>query len=103
MANPKKNNLGVFAAGEIPFPFVHTFKTTDTSGNKVPIDLTGWTASITFAGPDENGTYGTGTLAITDAANGVFGRWSSSQSNVGSITTHFGMSDALSSSLRLAG
>ena len=70
MANPKKNNLGVFAAGEIPFPFVHTFKTTDTSGNKVPIDLTGWTASITFAGPDENGTYGTGTLAITDAANG---------------------------------
>jgi len=70
MANPTKNNLGVFAAGEIPYPFVHTFNTKDASGNKVPIDLTGFTASITFEGPDETKTYGTGTLAITDAANG---------------------------------
>lgn len=70
MARPRKNNLGVFAAGEIPFSFVHYFTTKDSSGNKVPIDLTGWTASITFSGPVETSTYGTGTLTITDAANG---------------------------------
>ncbi len=59
--------IGVFAAGEIPFPFAHTFN--DFQGN--PIDLTGFTPTVEAEGPDENGTYGAGSVSVTDAVNGV--------------------------------
>lgn len=35
----RKINLGEFYAGEIPYPYEHTFK----DGNKAAINLTGWT------------------------------------------------------------
>jgi hypothetical protein len=60
MANPKKISLGVYAAGEIPYPLTHTFK--DSKGTV--IDLTGFTESVKVEGPDENGSYGTGAVAI---------------------------------------
>lgn len=67
MAKPVVIFVGVFAAGEIPFPFAHSFK--DYLGNA--IDLTGFTPSIEIEGPDEAGTYGAGTVQLTDAAGGV--------------------------------
>lgn len=60
MAKPISIFLGVFAAGEIPFPFIHTFK--DSDGQ--PISLAGWTADIAYEGPEETGTYGTGAVDI---------------------------------------
>jgi len=66
MASPKKINLGVFPAGEIPYDFDHTFLDSD----KTPIDLTGWTVNVEIEGPGV-GPYGTGTMLISDPANGV--------------------------------
>lgn len=66
MASPAKIVLGVFAAGEIPFPLVHTFR----DNNKLPIDISGWTVSAKAEGPDEDGTYGGGAVNITDGVNG---------------------------------
>lgn len=67
MAKPTVIFIGVFAAGEIPFPFAHTFR--DYLGGA--IDLTGFTPTVNVEGPDPGGTYGTGTVQVTDAANGV--------------------------------
>lgn len=66
MANPKKLNLGVFAAGELPFPVAHQFLVSDE-----PIDLTAFTAFVNIEGPDETVTLGQGTVSIDDAANGL--------------------------------
>lgn len=66
MASAKKINLGVFAAGEIPFPMVHTFR--DNSG--LAINLTGWSVSAKASGPDETGTYGSGGIVINNAVAG---------------------------------
>lgn len=66
MANPKKINLGVYASGEIPFPLVHTFK--DNDG--IVIGLAGFTETAKAEGPDEDGTYGAGAVAITDEPGG---------------------------------
>ncbi len=67
MANPKKINLGVFAAGEIPFSLVHQYKDND----KNPIDMSsGWTVFVEIEGPEEDGAYGTGTVAFSDASTG---------------------------------
>lgn len=61
MANPRKINLGVFAAGEIPFDFVHTF--TDTTG--AAIDLTAYTTIfVNIEGPEEAGGYGAGNITF---------------------------------------
>lgn len=65
MASPKKIFLGVFAAGEIPYPFLHTFK----DSADVAIDLTSFSPSVTAEGPDV-GPYGQGTVQVTDAAAG---------------------------------
>lgn len=59
MAKPVVIFLGVFAAGEIPFKFIHTFN--DFVGQ--PIDLTGWTPTVEITGPG-NLTYGAGTIAL---------------------------------------
>ena len=67
MAKPVVIFVGVFAAGELPYPFAHTFN--DYYGN--PIDLTGFTPTVYIEGPDEAGTYGTGTVAVTSTVNGV--------------------------------
>ena len=66
MANPKKHNLGVFAAGEIPFPLQHTYK----DAQSVAIDMTGWSVSTTAEGPDESGSYGSGAVVFTNEAGG---------------------------------
>jgi hypothetical protein len=66
MASPKKINLGVYAAGEIPASLVHVFKDND----KVPIPITGWTLKgFRIEGP-EGSTAGLGSYDITDAPNG---------------------------------
>lgn len=66
MASPKKINLGVYAAGEIPASLVHVFKDND----KVPIPITGWTLKgFRITGPDGS-TAGLGDYSITDAPNG---------------------------------
>ena len=67
MANPKKHNLGVFAAGEVPFPLEHTYK----DANGTAIDMTGWSVSVTAEGPEDTGSYGAGTVVFTDEAGGV--------------------------------
>lgn len=66
MASPKKINLGVFAAGEIPFPVDHRFV---ASG--APINLTGFTAFVYIEGPEGDVVPGTGNVTITDAVNGL--------------------------------
>lgn len=66
MASPKKINLGVFAQGEIPYPFQHTF----LDSTDVAIDLTAFTATVSVDGPDV-GPYGQGVVAKTDAVNGI--------------------------------
>ena len=66
MANPKKISLGVFAAGECPYPFEHTFN--DANGN--PINISGWTITVYIEGPD-GPALGTGTPSITDGPNGA--------------------------------
>lgn len=66
MASPKKINLGVYAAGEIPASLVHVFKDSD----KAPIPITGWTLKgFRITGPD-GATVGTGTYSFNDAPNG---------------------------------
>ena len=60
MAKPGVIFVGVFAAGELPFPFVHTFN--DFNGN--PIDLSGFTPAVYIEGPDEAGNYGTGAINL---------------------------------------
>lgn len=65
MASPKKINLGVFAAGEIPYPIEHTFKV-----NGVAIDLTVWSAFVVIEGPNETGTYGAGQVLTDEADEG---------------------------------
>lgn len=67
MAKPVVIFVGVFAAGELPFPFAHTFN--DFDGN--PIDLTGFTPSVEIEGPEEAGNYGTGGVTVIDPVNGV--------------------------------
>lgn len=67
MAKPVTIFLGVFAAGELPFDFQHTFK--DANGNA--IDLTGYTPTVEFEGPDV-GPYGQGTVALdADPTTGI--------------------------------
>lgn len=66
MANPKKINLGVFAAGEIPFPIDHRFLALG-----VPIPLTGYTAWVYIEGPEGDVVLGAGTVAITNAPEGL--------------------------------
>lgn len=66
MANPAKIVVGVFAQGEIPFPLVHTFR----DNNKLPLDIAGWSVTAKAEGPDEDGSYGTGGVAITDGPSG---------------------------------
>jgi hypothetical protein len=56
---PESLFLGVFAAGEIPFKFIHTFR--DSNGDA--INITGWTPNITYTGPGAL-VYGTGVLAL---------------------------------------
>ena len=68
MAKPVSIFLGVFAAGELPFDFQHTFQ--DANGND--IDLTGYTPTVEFEGPDEAGTYGQGSVALDmDPTTGI--------------------------------
>lgn len=57
--------LGVFAAGEIPYPIVHTYKDKDQQ----PIDVTGWTTWVEITGPGAL-TYGTGSIILLDPSNG---------------------------------
>lgn len=66
MASPKRINLKVFAAGEIPYPVAHTFL--DSSGSA--IDLTGWTAWVEIEGPD-GVTAGAGAVGTAQATNGI--------------------------------
>ena len=66
MASPKKHNLGVFAAGEIPFPIDHRF-----TALAVPIPLTGFTAFVYIEGPEGDVVLGQGIVTITDAPNGL--------------------------------
>lgn len=58
MASPTKDDLGVFAAGTIHFPFQHTF----TDGTGTPIDLTGYFVETEWEGDLPN--LGTGTIVI---------------------------------------
>lgn len=69
MAAPTRIDLGAFAAGEIPPPLEVTF--TDYDGNALP--LTGFTtlAMNIEAIPVVSVTLGTGSIAVTDAANGI--------------------------------
>jgi hypothetical protein len=69
VAKPVTNFLGVFAAGEIPFDFEHTFN--DSAG--APIPLSGYTPTIEMEGPDGGGPYGAGTVSVTDATAGKVG------------------------------
>lgn len=66
MANPKKLNLGVFAAGEWPYAVAHQF-----TSNDVPVDLSPFTAFVNIEGPDETVAVGQGTVAIDDPLNGL--------------------------------
>ena len=66
MANPKKINLGVFAAGELPYPVAHRFVS-----NEIPVDLTTFTPFVNIEGPDETVAVGQGTILVTDAADGI--------------------------------
>jgi hypothetical protein len=61
MAKPVVIFIGVFAAGELPFPFAHTFN--DFLGNA--IDLAGFTPTVEIEGPDEAGSYGTGSVVVS--------------------------------------
>jgi len=66
MASPKKINLGVYAAGEIPASLVHVFKDND----KVPIPISGWTLKgFRIEGPDGS-IAGQGTYDFSDAPGG---------------------------------
>jgi len=65
---PKKINLGVYAAGEIPASLVHVFK----DNEKNPIPITGWTLKgFRITGPDGAATLGAGSYSITDGDNGA--------------------------------
>lgn len=57
-------DLGTFAAGEVPFPLSHTYK--DSAG--VVIDITGWTVWVEFEG--DITAAGSGVAAIEDGPNG---------------------------------
>jgi hypothetical protein len=64
---PRKIDLGVYAAGEIPAPLVHVFKDAD----KVAIPITGWTRKgFRITGPDGAPTLGIGVYETSDGANG---------------------------------
>lgn len=63
----KTQDLGVFAAGEVPFPLLHTYK----DANGVEIDITGWTPTVQFEVTEGSITgVGTGAVAIEDGPNG---------------------------------
>lgn len=66
MASPKKINLGVFAAGELPYPVAHQFIADD-----LPIDLSGFTAFVNIEGPDETVTVGAGVVSIDNPSQGL--------------------------------
>lgn len=66
MAKPKTKFLGVFMAGEKPFPFQHIYK--DSGGQAIPI--TGWTTWIEYTGPEGGGPYGQGSIIVSDGPNG---------------------------------
>lgn len=66
MASPKKINLGVYAAGEIPFALSHQYK--DADG--VAIDMTGWSVTAVAAGPEDGGAYGSGVVMFLDETIG---------------------------------
>ena len=64
---PRKINLGVYAAGEIPAPLIHVYK----DNQKVVIPITGWTLKgFRITGPDGAATLGEGSYTITDGVNG---------------------------------
>lgn len=65
MARPRTINLGVFAAGELPYPVVHRF-TVDGG----PIVLTDWECWTAIEGPDGL-ELGTGATMIVDASDGA--------------------------------
>lgn len=69
MASPTKIDLGAFAEGEIPPPLAHQYL--DFDGN--PVNLTGFaTLQMNIeAVPPVTATLGTGTITVTDAANGI--------------------------------
>jgi hypothetical protein len=58
MASPTTDDLGIFAAGTIHYPFQHTF----TDGNGTAIDLTGWYVDSEWEGDLDN--LGSGSLVI---------------------------------------
>lgn len=65
---PRKIDLGVYAAGEIPAPLIHTYKDRD----KVVIPITGWTLKgFRITGPDGSPSLGVGVYKIEDGPNGA--------------------------------
>lgn len=64
---PKKIDLGVYAAGEIPASLVHVYK----DANKAVIPITGWTLKgFRITGPDGAVGIGVGDYSISDGPNG---------------------------------
>jgi hypothetical protein len=65
---PRKIDLGVFMAGEIPFPIDHIYKRRD----KTIIDISGWTlVGFSIEGPDGSANLGSGTFTFTgDGSDG---------------------------------
>lgn len=70
MAQPVTKELGAFAAGEVPPPLVVTY----LDFNENPVNLVGFT-NLQVNIDEELGAnqnpLGTGTITLTDAANGV--------------------------------
>lgn len=61
MAKPRTINLGVFAAGELPYGVAHRFLRLGQ-----PIPLHTFTAFVYIEGPDENAVLGQGVVSIDD-------------------------------------
>jgi hypothetical protein len=66
MASPKKISLGVFAAGELPFPVAHQFLS-----NEAAVNLTGYTAFVNIEGPDGDAVLGQGLVVVSDLLEGI--------------------------------